>query len=360
MAIETANRTAESLLPAGLLDAETRESVLSNSMPSFLFAEAGSRILWSSHEAAKRFGHAHAGEFMRAGLPALAAGTQRIAVLGRGIAPDAPKRLERLRFNIGFRSLVLTALCEPIRLADGALALLVSFIEAKPARAMEAGPMDLEDAALQTISPPPDAVVGAPQDLVNSAPADAAPPTEPAAPAWIDQPSGARRTLRFVFALDANGIVERVTPPLADAVGAAQADIVGRPLAEIVDEFDEPAAEAIRGAVLGGQTWSGISVRWPVTGTDLAVPIDLSALPLVSNDEGLTGYSGFGRCHLDRAETRLAKLGAVLEAMPETAEPDASTDSAQAMPAAPEDGTGSEATADPDMLSGTGSLRCRR
>ena len=329
MAIETANRAAESLLPTGLMDAATREAILSNSMPSFLCAGSGSHILWSSHEVAKRFGYARAGEFVQAGLPALAAGTQRIAVLGRGIAPDAPKRLERLRFNIGFRSLVLTALCEPIRLTDGSLALLVSLIEARPVRTSDAEPTPLEESVLQksvleeapqTIAPPegvsPSTEANPPVEVATlatslaPAAAFAPPPVEapvPALPAWINEPSDARKTLRFVFALDPDGIVERVTPPLADAVGAARADIVGHSLAGIVDAFDEPAAEEIRSAILGGQTWSGISVRWPVAGTNLAVPIDLSALPLISGEQGLTGYSGFGRCHLGRAETLLAK-----------------------------------------------------
>ena len=333
MATETANRAAESLLPAGLLDSTAREAILSATMPAFLSARDGSRILWSSHEAADRFGHPHGLAFMRAGLPPLAAGTQRLAVLGRGIDPDAPKRLERLRFNVGFRSLVLTALCEPVRLTDGGLALLVSFIDAKPVRAGEPMPADAEEAAMQmelpSLAPPlarrhddPVPVIPAPENAPENAPEVATPaaaPSDRASPVWVDQPADARKTLRFVFALDADGIVERVTPPLAEAVGAGNADLVGQSLAGVVDTFDEPAAEAIRAAILGGETWNGIAVRWPVAGTDLAIPVDLSALPQISGDAGLTGFAGFGRCHLGRAETVATPVVDVQEA-PEQAD----------------------------------------
>lgn len=324
MATETANRAAESLLPAGLLDSAAREAILSATMPAFLIARDGGRVLWSSHEAASRFGHPHGLAFMRSGLPALAAGTQRLAVLGRGIDPDAPKRLERLRFNVGFRSLVLTALCEPIRFTDGGLGLLVSFIDSKPVRAAESLPADAEEAAMQmelpSLAPPPlmrrhdDPVNDEPTPVMaasESAPETVAPPAPSAdrtSPVWVDQPADARKTLRFVFALDADGIVERVTPPLAEAVGAGNADLVGQSLAGVVDTFDEPAAETIRAAILGGETWNGIAVRWPVAGTDLAIPVDLSALPQISGDAGLTGFAGFGRCHLGRAETVVTPL----------------------------------------------------
>ncbi|KAF0228256.1 MAG: hypothetical protein FD175_2037 [Beijerinckiaceae bacterium] len=341
MAIETANRAAESLLPTGLLDPATREAILSNTMPSFLAAPDGGGILWSSHEAARRFGHAGGAAFMRAGLPPLAAGTQRIAALGRGIAPDAPKRLERLRFNIGFRSQVLTALCEPVRLDDGAIALLVSFIEARPVRTAE--PYAVDDiappetqsrpAGIPETGPAPqepllrrhDDPVPAADLPVADLPArvtESAGPDLSGTPAWLAGGATELKSLRFIFALDANGVVERVTPPLAEAVGAANAAVLGQPLAGFVDAFDAPAAEAIRSAVLAGETWNGIMVRWPVAGTDLVVPVDLSALPIISGEAGLTGFSGFGRCHLDRAEAMSEPVATAATAPEDVEQPD--------------------------------------
>ncbi|OYU48812.1 MAG: PAS domain-containing sensor histidine kinase [Rhizobiales bacterium PAR1] len=325
MAIETANRAAGSLLPAGMLDSAAQDALLANPMPGMLISHDGGRVLWSSHDVARRFGLMDGTGLMRAGLPVLAAGTQRLAMLARGLDADAPKRLERLRFNVGFRSLVLTALCEPLRLADGTQSLLVSLVEARPVRLNDGFGYEAGEALLPPrqitaqgdTATQDDSVAGREAELAEIAagepPDSSAPSAEPRiAPEWTDQPVESRHSLRFIFALDANGVVERVTPPLASAVGAGNADIVGHPLAGVVEAFDPSAAEAIRAAVAGGETWNGIAVRWPVAGTDLAIPIDLSALPLLTTERGLTGYSGFGRCHVARAE-QVAQREAVIE-----------------------------------------------
>jgi PAS domain S-box-containing protein len=301
MAIETANRVAGDLLPAGLLDARTREALLANPMPGMLIAAEGGHVLWSSHVVARRLGMIDGAELIRAGLPVLAAGTQRLAVLARGLVAEAPKRLERLRFNIGFRSLVLTALCEPLARVDGTQALLVCLIEARPIRTpddMVPTPASAGGAAEAGTETPPQKIhtpeTPQPEDTLPEAVLAEAPRV---APAWLDAPVPDRMPLRFLFTLDAAGVVERVTPPLAAAVGAAHADIVGHALASVVETFDPDAAEVLHAAITGGETWNNIVVRWPVAGSELAVPIHLSALPRISPEAGFTGFSGFGRCH---------------------------------------------------------------
>lgn len=318
MANETANRAAEALLPVDLLPPGMRSALMAETMPSFIAATDGRRILWSSHEAARRLAARDAEALMRAGLPPLAAGTERLAAIGRSLEAGAAKRLERLRFTIGFRSVALTCLVAPLTLASGEIALLVSFIEARAVR--EEAPF-----ALETETAPAPTLPDTPQIDHRPPARDPAPRHSnaggPSAPAWTLQEASERRALRFVFSLDRNGVVERVTPPLADAVGAKGAAIVGMPLAATIQEFDAEAAEKIRTAILGGATWSGISVLWPVDNAELAVPVDLSALPLSNHDDGLTGFSGFGRCHVDRAEKRatdtLSTPAPVLETPPE-------------------------------------------
>ncbi|MCA0399187.1 MAG: PAS domain S-box protein [Proteobacteria bacterium] len=295
MAVDTANRAAEGLLPAALLSPARRAELLANPLPAFIVAANGVDILWSSHEAARRLGLRDAENAMAKGLPLRAAGTERLAQLGRQLDADAAKRLERLRFNIGFRSVALTGLCQPLALADGTYAMYVALIEARAPRD-EFTPPDMAEAGPEA----PSFV-----DLPLSAAMPAALP-EPPRPAWLDKPTEERRPIRFVFELDSNGIVERVSPPLAEAVGTAQAEVLGQPLAMIVGAFDPQAAEAIRGAVLGGETWNGISVAWPVEGTDLVIPVQLSALPLHADGHALTGYSGFGRCQIDLATPRVS------------------------------------------------------
>jgi PAS domain S-box-containing protein len=364
MANETANRAAESLLPASLLSPGTRESLLAASMPGLLIDAGNGAVLWSSHAAARRLGAADGADLAARGLPVFAPGTRRLTALAREIDAHAPRRLERLRFNSGFRSNLLTALCEPMMLASGQFALLVSLVDAAPARNEAFGPGDTpgsgelisaseavalhrrEDdepalpfdapAAVTEVAPSAPALMGEPEAIAATGEApvetvsDPTSPLESAAagtsagdaPAWLAQPASERRVIRFVFGLDANGVVQRVTPPLAEAVGASRAEIAGQPLAAIVQDFDPGAAETIRSAVLSGETWSGISVNWPVADTGFSVPIELSALPQTDAEQGLIGYSGFGRCHLARAEAR----GPAMAATPAAILPDAPTE----------------------------------
>ena len=51
-------------------------------------------------------------------------------------------------------------------------------------------------------------------------------------------------------------------------------------------------------------TWSGRTVLWPVSGTDLAAPVDLAALPVYNRDRVFEGFRGFGVVRMDDAVTR--------------------------------------------------------
>ena len=50
----------------------------------------------------------------------------------------------------------------------------------------------------------------------------------------------------------------------------------------------------IAGLLERRDTWSGRSVLWPITGTDLRVPVDLAALPVYGRDRSFEGFRGFG------------------------------------------------------------------
>lgn len=313
MATETANRAASGILPAHLLDSRAREHLLSQVSPSFLLAPDG-RVLWSSHIAARRLGASDGPSFVAGQLPVGAPGSQRLAMLAREAGPGSGRRLERLRFNLGFRSQMLTALCEALPLTDGSHGLMVSLIDANAANEETFAPHPSNDRVAET-PPSADDIVPTRRHDDEPGPASVA-----AAPAWTRAVGGAHRPIRFTFTLDAHGLVESVSPPLAEAVGEENARLVGRPLAAVVQEFDENAADALRSAILTGSTWNGIEVLWPVARTDLALPITLSALPMIDAGQDLAGFSGFGRCHPDRAQQapeRTRQQGASPAADPE-------------------------------------------
>ncbi len=290
MAALTPNQAAEALLPDQLLHEETRQALMTSPTASLLLSPLGGQVVWSSHAAARLLGFVDGAALMRAGLPAQAPGTRRLQqILNDG---HAEGRLERLRFTISFRSMIITALCTAVPLTDGRLALAVTLPEAEASGNSAEHPVPVSSAIQPVdIQPTP---VGLEPNIPAALPSNTT-------PAWLDKAAADRPMVRFVFGLDRDGLVERVTPPLAETVGADQADIVGQSLAGFVQRFDPVAADAIRSAILAGATWPAIRTLWPVSGQAWQVPVTLTALPLVVADEGLTGFSGFGRCELREA-----------------------------------------------------------
>ena len=356
MVIETENRNAEALLPPSLLDHETREAILANPNPSALFDSDGRTPLWSSHGAARRFGYRDAQSLMRSRLPDTAPGTRRLAELAVSDDDANGTRLERLRFFVGFRGIILTTLVKKVTLRTGQVALLVTIpanagsrlddaLEALPPRALAINaitevtpeamlradmlhPVTEEDTSLQEeelysddlhidealaslkFEQPESAAETQVQDsqsqpsrdvALASEAADAAPEPAPTPLHWTQLDIAARKPRRFVFRLDHAGIVEHVTPPLAETVGTENATLIGKRLSDEIAVFDAQAGAQIAHAVDAGETWTGLRIVWPVSDSDLLIPVELSALPLIEADRGMTGYSGFGLCRIEAA-----------------------------------------------------------
>lgn len=115
----------------------------------------------------------------------------------------------------------------------------------------------------------------------------------PAAP----QPAVAqskRTPTRFVWQIDAEGRFTNISADLAEAVGPSQAGRTGEDWAALAERAGLANADALLAAVRRRDTWSGISVLWPVEGTETARPVDLAALPVFDRDRNFLGYRGFG------------------------------------------------------------------
>jgi PAS domain S-box-containing protein len=346
------NREALALLPVGLISAELAEILFRDPNPAMILAADGRTPLWSSHEAARRFGYRDAQSFMRARLPATAPGTLRLEQIGSDGLDAATPRLERLRYFIGFRGVVLTALCRVIPLADGREAILVAFplgdVADLPAPAAEpasvvAVPEQAETAELASANdaehelPQPDfferdLTIRPASDLIRQARAmlgksefPAVEELEPLAPASqikasaaaaiVAVPAGIRsaspdvantpeqtapRALpsRFLFALDAQGRLVRDVLGIEGLTGSDRL-IAGAFLADALDDIDPNAAAALRAGIASGETWQPIMLEWPRADAGGSATVRLTALPLIDASRGLTGYSGFGR--IDRA-----------------------------------------------------------
>jgi PAS domain S-box-containing protein len=99
---------------------------------------------------------------------------------------------------------------------------------------------------------------------------------------------------RFVWQVDAEGRFTNMSADLADAVGATQSGRIGEDWPSLAARAGIANTDVLFASVKRRDTWSGVSVLWPVEGTDTARPVDLAALPVFDRDRNFLGYRGFG------------------------------------------------------------------
>jgi PAS domain S-box-containing protein len=112
------------------------------------------------------------------------------------------------------------------------------------------------------------------------------------------------RTIRFVFELDPRAVFSFVSPDLAEAVGPVSADLAGRSWPEIAGGFGIDPRGRVAAALERRDTFTGLTVDWPVDASTLRVPVDLAGMPVFARDRTFRGYRGFG----------VAKCGAAFDA----------------------------------------------
>ena len=139
-----------------------------------------------------------------------------------------------------------------------------------------------------------------PADSIIDTLAVPVPPVAPAAPR--------RAPLRFVFGFNAAGHLSSLSPELQEVVGSNASDLTGRSWSDIAARLGMDADGRVAQAIARRDTWSGITVQWPVAGTSLRLPVDLAAMPLFGVDRRYEGLRGFGLCR------DLAALNAALAA----------------------------------------------
>jgi PAS domain S-box-containing protein len=153
-----------------------------------------------------------------------------------------------------------------------------------------------------------------------------------ASPQPVEQDNGADRAvapptpmfareltpIRFAWRTDAEGNFSAISPEFAKAVGELAADIVGRKFRDVATIFALDPSGEIAGLLERRDTWSGRSVLWPVSGTDLRIPVDLAALPVYGRARNFEGFRGFGVARGGDAVPDPEALGLVLVETPVT------------------------------------------
>ena len=262
------------------------------------------RLILATHAMFTLFGATTSDALSERLLRAADPGAKRLASLFHSLPLQGAPRLERLRFHLGPAGDVITFLCRRVVIASapGRPVFIAAALGVRGAAVPDAERVRLPQQRECAMPPTPDTFSGR---------ADAAPPTStlPQAPmsvqaiqALIRSRWPRSRTVRFLWQTDADFVCTQVTPPLAEVVGAATADLVGRRLLDLAATLDPSGrlAEALNSRA----TWSGLDVLWPIADAPAAVSIGLGAIAMLDGEQAFAGFRGYGVVTLDRVASR--------------------------------------------------------
>jgi PAS domain S-box-containing protein len=151
------------------------------------------------------------------------------------------------------------------------------------------------------------------EDLLSEDLPSAVDPTSPAiapepaaAPSWPDEPSPGH-PLRFLWRMNAEGRFSLDPSEFTRLIGARTAARFERLMSDIAGLSGLDPDGRFVNAVATQDTWSGITLNWPVDGGD-GLPVELSGLPICDRAANFAGYRGFGVCGDLDGLARLAAL----------------------------------------------------
>jgi PAS domain S-box-containing protein len=155
------------------------------------------------------------------------------------------------------------------------------------------GEAPAEFALIDEFAETPDEPVVAPE--TTEAASTAAQPVK--APPGLDEPSPPprRHPLRFMWQMDADGHFALGPDEFTRLIGAHTTAGFGRLWSEIAETFGLDPEERVVKAIATRNTWSGITVSWPVDGGS-RLSVELSGLPIYDRAQNFAGYRGFGVC----------------------------------------------------------------
>jgi len=322
-----------------------------SALPAWLWSTDGNRIVWANAAGAAVFGAPTSAAVGSRRFTRSEPAPAQIARVAATLSPGAAPRLERLRgFGAGIGR-ALTCACSHILLADDTPAILVVALEragpdlplgervarllaggqepiaafsidgqliaatagahahlhgatslaaigadAPIAGALASGHAVARDGSpisLDRIGGEATAVLlarfDAPAAATSTAPA-LVPPLSPATP------TERRHPLRFVWQMDEGGKFTLSSDEFIALTGARTAAANGRPWQDVAAELGlDPGGQVAR-AIATHDTWSGLSVFWPVETGSERLAIELSGLPVFDRNRAFRGYRGFGVC----------------------------------------------------------------
>ena len=210
-------------------------------------------------------------------------GSPRLAAVIERLRHTPAPRLERIPISFASGAQTITILCRRIHNADEEPCFVIAALGLRPA-------------ALDAPSPPvPDA------PPARDSRGEAAQGNSPCAAlrARLAEKYGAGAH-RFLWKTDADGKFTEVTRALSEVAGEKYADLIGRS----VDEVSRALllGPAFATALAAQQSWSGVTVDWPIEDPRCRAPATLGGLPIVDADRRFQGFHGFGVLRLSQAK----------------------------------------------------------
>jgi PAS domain S-box-containing protein len=142
---------------------------------------------------------------------------------------------------------------------------------------------------------------------------------------WFER----RHPLRFVWQMDSDGRFTLGSEEFSEVIGPHLTSTLGRPWTDVAGELALDPENQVARAVATRDTWSGITVSWPVEGSSERLKVEMSGLPIFDRARTFLGYRGFGVC---RDIERINVLTQMRRHAP--VEPDAPADVAEHAPPA--------------------------
>ncbi len=142
-------------------------------------------------------------------------------------------------------------------------------------------------------------------------------------------PADRRHPLRFVWQMDADGRFNVGSDEFVALVGSSIVAGEARAWNDIKAETGLDPDGLIDSAFASRDTFSGVTLKWPVAQSADRLDVELSGLPVFDRDRNFRGYRGFGVC---RDVERIASVLSQRDAEPQAQKPDASTEPSPAAP----------------------------
>ena len=176
------------------------------------------------------------------------------------------------------------------RIGADAATVLLAILEPQPAF--------VEQKPTEPVAPPSPPPAPTQPTVEDKPPVIAAPPAAPVSPpvSTPASPPDRRQPLRFVWQLDAEGRFTIDSDEFIAMIGLRTAAALGQPWDQIAATLGlDPEGQVAR-AFASRDTWSGITVAFPIDTTGERLTVELSGLPVFDRDRGFRGYRGFGVC----------------------------------------------------------------